>query len=196
MPQPAELALSLLTDLRKELVESQRIRAQAIGFKITLISTGAGLILGYKLPLYLLMLPAFAAVFFDLLITSYSFSIKRIGYYIRHNLEPVLAEKCEWPANRLLPEEFMVQPEAKQNLSFWGHLGITILTCGIGVAGILVQDDAILGFGVRWLITIVLLGFVALDMWSFRLPSRFSESAQPKSPPVSDNTGSSDGGSV
>src|SRR5579859_6081320 len=87
----------LFVELRKEIIESQKIRAQIIGFKITFISTAIGLVLassnrGSQMTL---IVPAFAAIFFDFLIQSYSFSIKRIGRYCRENLEPVIfPPKC------------------------------------------------------------------------------------------------------
>lgn len=75
----------LFVELRKEIVESQKIRAQIIGFKITFISSGIGLIIAGRntVPQTLLIVPALAAIFFDFLIQSYSFSIKRIGRYCR-----------------------------------------------------------------------------------------------------------------
>jgi len=58
------LAWNLFIELRKELVESQKIRAQIIGFKITFVSAAIALIganldkiIEYE---YLLFVPAFA----------------------------------------------------------------------------------------------------------------------------------------
>lgn len=95
-----------LTELRKELVESQKIRTQVIGFKITFVTALIGFFIskllsdieksgeldGYNF--YLLIIPALASIFFDFLIYSYSFSIKRIGLYIRFELEPQLQDTC------------------------------------------------------------------------------------------------------
>ena len=63
---------NLLIELRKEVIESQKIRAQVIGFKITFVSAGIGVIIANleKLPPVLLAVPAFAAIFFDFLIDS------------------------------------------------------------------------------------------------------------------------------
>ncbi len=87
-----ELALDLMVELRKEIIEAQRIRAQVVGFKITFVSASIGLILANsdKVPNKLLIIPALAAIFFDLLLNSYSFSIKRIGSYLREYFEPIL----------------------------------------------------------------------------------------------------------
>ncbi len=43
--QKIEFLLALFTELRKELVESQKIRAQILGFKITFVATAVGLIM-------------------------------------------------------------------------------------------------------------------------------------------------------
>ena len=60
------LAWNLFVELRKELVESQKIRAQVIGFKITFVSAAVGLIGTNidRIPNILLVIPAFAAIFF------------------------------------------------------------------------------------------------------------------------------------
>jgi hypothetical protein len=118
----------LFVELRKEIIESQKIRAQIIGFKITFISTAIGLILanGNRGSQMALVVPAFAAIFFDFLIQSYSFSIKRIGRYCGEHLEPVI-----FPKNTAVSfpswEEFMSSPQNRQNYSMIGNLGITVL---------------------------------------------------------------------
>jgi len=87
-----DLAWNLFVELRKEIVETQKIRAQVIGFKITFTSTAIGIIIAgsARWPIELLVLPAFAAVFFDTLIASYGVGIKRMGFYCHRILEPVL----------------------------------------------------------------------------------------------------------
>ena len=98
-----DFAWQLAVELRKEIVESQRIRAQVIGFKITFVSAGIGLVAAYmdKLPAQLLLIPAFAAVFFDLLVNGYNISIARIGVYTRKHIEPILREGANWPLSAL-----------------------------------------------------------------------------------------------
>jgi heme/copper-type cytochrome/quinol oxidase subunit 4 len=115
----------LFVELRKEIVESQKIRAQIVGFKITVISSAIGLIVAANnaVPRKLLVVPALAAIFFDFLIQSYSFSIKRIGRYCRENLEPVLFGAVSFSSW----EEFMSKPENRQSYSMIGNLGITVL---------------------------------------------------------------------
>ena len=73
----------LFIELRKELVESQKIRSQIIGFKITFISAAAAFIKVFQASFspYILCVLAFAAIFFDFLINSYSFSIKRLWLF-------------------------------------------------------------------------------------------------------------------
>lgn len=119
---------NLLVELRKETVESQKIRAQVIGFKITFVSTATALILKNDSGAreVLLVIPAFAAIFFDFLIESYSFSIKRIGRYCREHLEPVIF-KHQHPDVFLTWEQYMHKPINKQWYSTIANLGITIL---------------------------------------------------------------------
>ena len=111
----------LLIELRKEVIESQKIRAQVIGFKITFVSAGIA-VNPEKLPPVLLAVPAFAAIFFDFLIESYSFSIKRIGYYCRNHLEPCIRSCLQLDESFLLWEEFMHQPGAGQVFAIVGNL--------------------------------------------------------------------------
>jgi len=128
-PEEYHIAWNLFVELRKETLESQKIRAQVIGFKITFISTGIGIILSQqgKIPSTLLLIPAFAAIFFDLLIVSYSFSIKRIGHYCRKYLEPKIRTSCGLPVDFLLWQEFLKNLKTRQYFSQIGNVGITCL---------------------------------------------------------------------
>lgn len=100
----AEIVWQLFVELRKELLEAQKIRAQVLGFKFTFITAAMGLMLANieKIEKEILVLPAFAAIFFDFIVNSYSFSIKRIGCYVRDHIEPVLAK------NKDVPEGFVM----------------------------------------------------------------------------------------
>ncbi|MCP4049229.1 MAG: hypothetical protein GY730_00785, partial [bacterium] len=123
-----DILWSLLLELRKELVESQKIRTQIIGFKITFVTAAIGVIAtkvitpdiikGHDAAIYrsLFIIPAFAAIFFDFLIYSYSFSIKRIGSYCRYIIEPQIKSFCEIGPDDDFPlwEEFIDVPAAKQ----------------------------------------------------------------------------------
>lgn len=74
------LAWNLYTELRKEIVATQHLRSRAIEFKITLIGAAFALFVANLDKITdrrLLILPAFAAIFFDFLIASYNFGIKR-----------------------------------------------------------------------------------------------------------------------
>ena len=168
------LAWDLFVELRKEILESQKIRAQIIGFKITFVSSVMAVAIASidKIPTHLLIIPAFAAVFFDFLITSYSFSIKRTGYYIRTQLEPIWISSCLWQKETPLWEEYMTDPSNKQNLSFLGNLGITLLSSGVGIVGLYIsQTDRFL---LSWqaFVGLLLLFFLGLDVWSFYQPIR------------------------
>ncbi|MDX2040132.1 MAG: hypothetical protein SF097_02735 [Acidobacteriota bacterium] len=156
----ADICWNVLVELRKELVESQKIRAQVIGFKITLVSTGIGVIVANldKVPIVILVVPAFAAIFLDYLIQSYTFSIRRIGVYCREYLEPKILEGSELPGNFPLWERFMTRPKARQHFSMTGHLGITSLAVTAALFSLFVNF--------RWSISLPLL--LAL-IWLFYL---------------------------
>ena len=160
----------LFVELRKETIESQKIRAQIIGFKITFISAAIGLILansnrGFQMTL---IVPAFAAIFFDFLIQSYSFSIKRIGRYCRENLEPIMFPKnagvsfVSW-------EQFLSSPENRQSYSTIGNLGITVLAV-IPAIAVLFSPFRL---AVSLPILFALIGFLAIDGVCFVATGRY-----------------------
>ena len=104
MENRLDLYWNLYTELRKEVIESQKIRAQVVGFKITFVSASIGLLSSNldKIPKASLVIPAIASIFFDFLINSYRFAIKRIGYYLKENLEPEIKIESK------LPDEFLL----------------------------------------------------------------------------------------
>ena len=61
-----QFAWDLFVELRKELVESQKIRAQIIGFKITFVTTSVGFVAANidKVPSSLLVIPALLLQYF------------------------------------------------------------------------------------------------------------------------------------
>ena len=112
----ADLAWKMICDLRQEVRDAQKIRAQVIGIKIAFVSASFGFIFSVDNPKYeLLLLPAFAAVFFDFLIVSYGYSIKRIGYFCRYYLEPKLRKGSKWPDEDPFWEELMRVKKMKQH---------------------------------------------------------------------------------
>ncbi|HYP53420.1 MAG TPA: hypothetical protein VEQ42_07760, partial [Pyrinomonadaceae bacterium] len=136
------LAWNLLVELRKESLEAQRMRTQVIGFKITLVGSGLAVLsavtsgdagLNARIPDELLAIPAFASIFFDLLINSYSISIKRIGLYCKTQLEPQLRSQFERPGHVspprrfLLWEEFFDRLRVRHALAIFGNIGLTAL---------------------------------------------------------------------
>jgi len=167
----ARFAWDLFVELRRELVESQKLRSQIIGFKITFVGAGVGVILPNldKLSPALLVVPAFAAIFFDFLIVSYSFSIKRLGFYCRHHLEPVLRSGFGMPERVLLWQEFLQQPRARQVLSIIGNLGLSILVAVAAAVGVILSSSVPLGT----FLLVVLGGLLALDGWAYLVPNRF-----------------------
>jgi hypothetical protein len=168
-----ELAWNLFSDLRKELVESQRIRTQIIGFKITFVSAAVGVISTNldKVPTILLTVPAFAAIFFDFLIHGYAFSIRRIGYYCRKHLEPIFKKEFKLPEEFLLWEEFLVkEPYMRQTFAFSGNFGLTVLTCAVGLFGAVDNFQASSSLPILLILGILL----ALDVRAYRAPYRFT----------------------
>ena len=109
---------NLYTELRKEIIESQKIRAQVIGFKITFVSASIGLLSSNldKIPKVSLIAPAIASIFFDFLINSYSFSIKRIGYYLKEQLDPEIKAESKLPDEFMLWQNFLKDPKTGQIL--------------------------------------------------------------------------------
>lgn len=167
------LAWNLYGELRKELVEAQKTRIQIIGFKITFVSAALAVIGANlsKIPNAVLALPAFAGIFFDLLVNSYSFSIKRIGSYCRLYLEPILRRETSLssPPEFFLWEEYLMQPQMRQILSFSGNLGLTLLASAVAVTGLTtpfrpVVSSALLGsLGVG----------LVFDVWGYWTLRRF-----------------------
>jgi len=171
----------LFIELRKELVESQKIRSQIIGFKITFVSAAAAFIgvLQASFSPYTLCVPAFAAIFFDFLINSYSFSIKRLGYYIRYYLEPSLHEVYRWPEKAgyktdqefVLWERFLTAYNTSQRLAFIGNIGITSVVSLIAVIGLW-------NVMYNWYVYTLLLIFLILDIIGFAGPNRFNKDVE------------------
>ena len=94
-----DLAWRLAMQLRTEMIEAQKTRTQIIGFKITYVGAGIGLILSNinVIPSYLLIIPALSAVFFDFLIVDSNNSINSIRhYYIRNVGDKKLLEEPMW----------------------------------------------------------------------------------------------------
>ncbi len=117
----------LFVELRKELVESQRIRSQILGFKITFVSAFVALLEGSDSAKILFVIPAFASICFDYIIHSYSFSIKRIGGYIRNHIEKQLIKDGEFDQDFVSWQCYLQNPETKQNLVLYGNFGFTLL---------------------------------------------------------------------
>ncbi len=173
-----DLAWKLIVELRKKLVELQRLRSQVIGFKITFVSAGIGVIAANtdKVQIQLLVIPAFAAIFFDLLITSHSNSIKRIGSYCRNYLESTLRETSSWPIERPLWEEFLFDTrEYRQNLALLGNVGITGLAVAVAVVALFIPFE--------WRLSLPFLLMLAImfifDIIIYRRPEKIATSHMP-----------------
>jgi hypothetical protein len=167
-----QLVWSLFVEARKEILENQKTRTQIIGFKITFVSSAAGLIAANidKVPPILLVIPAIATVFFDLLITSYSFAIKRTGDYCHKNIEPLIKKLYEWPNEFLLWEEYMRQPDFKHSLSFRGNIGFTVLTIAPAIYVLLKHSP--LAPWLSWVIIVLLVLLLVYDIWEYYRPRR------------------------
>lgn len=166
----SDMIWNLFVELRKELVEAQKIRAQVLGFKFTFITAGMGII-GANLNALdkkILIVPALAAIFFDFLIYSYSFSIKRIGVYIREEIEPVMKGRQDIPAGFTMWQEHLRHPNTRQYLAAYGNIGVTSLAVLLGLAG-LVMDFSIL---VSPFLIVVLMVFLCLDIKAYLEPGK------------------------
>jgi len=158
----------LFSELRKELCAAQDRRSRVIGFKITFVSTAIAAIIAYDVNDALLLVPAFASFFFDLLIVGLSVSIKRIGRYCREVLEPGLRGGWSWPENRLLWEEYMAEGECFQWFGLAGNLGLTGLTFIAASIGLFLQ----LSLNQASVLSIVLAAIIGLDIWVHVRPRR------------------------
>jgi hypothetical protein len=176
---PRELAWNLFCELRKELVESQRLRTQTVGFKITVVGAGVGLIATNltRVPALLLTLPAFAAIFFDFLIHGHSFSVGRIGYYCRTRLERLLRKDLQLDDDLQLWQEFLLDSSARKWFASIGNLGLTVLACAVAVYGAAIDFRASSSLP----ILLMLAGLLAVDVWaSWQLsPARRYDMARP-----------------
>ena len=124
-----------------------------------------------KWPIELLVLPAFAAVFFDTLIASYGIGIKRMGVYCHRILEPVLRKTTAPSDCFLLWHEFRRTQNVKRSFSFVGNVGITILLALPAIVALVSSSRQ------KWSIAlfILLLMSIVYDYWIMRLPYSLRE---------------------
>lgn len=142
METNSSLAWNLYVELRKEIVSTQALRSRTIEIKITIVGGAIALFIANRAKLgddRLLALPAFVATFFDFLIASYSFAVKRKGDYLRNCLEPRLRQEFDWPLTLPLWEEFLSAPERRQMFSVIANMGLTILACLPALFVLLIQ---------------------------------------------------------
>lgn len=134
----------LFVELRKEIIESQKIRSQILGFKITFVSAFLGVLLGIQsvdpFTGIIFAIPAFAAVFFDFVIESYSFSIHRIGRYTREVIEETLIQRGAFtedfpPWQKWLAKD-TVTPR-KKYMVYFGNMGFDIIVASGAVYALL-----------------------------------------------------------
>lgn len=175
----ADKLWELLLELRKELLLAQKTRAQVIGFKITFVTAAVGLI-GTKLegdldPI-VLVVPAFAAIFFDLLVASYSFSIKRIGTYIRCHLDPALLKYGQLPPDLLPSEQFLCADVTKQKYALYGNFGLTVIIVVVGVTSTFFPFRFWLPTPVLCLLAL----FTIVDVLASRSPLRLTQLSEPQ----------------
>lgn len=165
------LIWDLFVELRKELVESQRIRSQMIGIKVTFIATAYGFMASYVTSdnKTMFVIPAFAAIFFDFVINSYSFSIKRIGCYCREFIEPALRENTNFPTKFKLWQEFLLEPRTRQYFALIGNFGLTILTILIGTIAMIFPFELFISIPILF----VLFVLTVIDLLALLEPQKF-----------------------
>lgn len=130
------LAWNLYIELRKEIVATQHLRSRAIEFKITLIGAAFALFVANLDKISdrrLLILPAFAAIFFDFLIASYNFGIKRQSHYLRDHVEKRLRKDFAWPRQVPLWEKHVSEAQQRQVFSIVANLGLSLLAALPGI---------------------------------------------------------------
>lgn len=163
LPLEGVLAWNYLVQLREEILSLQNIRARLVVAKTVFVSAGAGAVAAYfrDLPA-LLLLPALAAICFDTVIDSYTFSIKRNGSYIRLHLEPVLRQTHGWSASRPLWEEFMAigEPNRAKHAGNWL---LTVLATTVASVGIWVHPIFWLSANWQWPLQIALFCLLGAD---------------------------------
>ena len=164
---------NLFVELRKELLEAQKIRSQILGFKFTFIPTAIGLLaINLKeIDKALFILPAFAAIFFDFIIYSYSFSIKRIGCYTRDHIEPVLKLQKDVPEDFVMWQQFLTQPKTKQSLALYGNFGVTLITVIIGLIALFFPFRIFVSLGLIVALSI----FLVFDILAYGAPKKLGK---------------------
>jgi len=169
----SHLVWELFVELRKELLEAQKIRAQVLGFKFAFITAAMGFIVAKMetIDKSILVLPAFAAIFFDFIVCSYSFSIKRIGFYVREYIEPVLTRELDVPKNFVMWQKFLTQPKTRQNLAFCGNIGVTLLSVVVGMIGLLIDFRLITSSA----LLAALIIFMIIDVLAYREPKKLGK---------------------
>jgi hypothetical protein len=129
------LPWNLCVELRKEIISTQALRSRTIELKIIVVGGAIGLY--FTAPRAIgdprfLAIPAFVSIFFDFLIASYSFAIKRKGRYIESHIEPQLKTISSWSREHPLWEEHLRQPAQRQRFSLIANVGFSLLACLIG----------------------------------------------------------------
>ena len=127
------------------------------------------------------MIPAFAAIFFDLLINSYSVAIKRIGSYVGRVLEPALKSTGRWPADLPMWEEYMRSPKQRQTYSLVGNLGITLLAGVPAIVSLFRPFQVVVSLP----LLLAYIPLLAYDFQAFVRPRRLIESSEPHASPGS-----------
>lgn len=154
-------------------MESQKIRSQVMGFKITFVTAMIGLMANglNSIDKALFVIPAFAAICFDFIIYSYSFSIKRIGSYTRDHIEPLLRNQEQLPVGFALWQEFLTEPKTRQNLAIYGNLGLTMLSVALSVIVLFTPFRPIFSLPLLGVLSI----FVFLDVIAYRSPKKLGK---------------------
>lgn len=170
MDERSQILWNILVELRKEILLAQETRAKLIAVKITAVSAGIGLIYANidKVNSNLLIVPAVASIFFDILISSYSISTKRIGFYCRHYLEPGLIASRSLPDGFMYWEDFVEQKLLKQLFSLFGNLGLTSIIISLTIINCIINLSS--PYGV--LTSIALMFLLFCDLYAHLYPSK------------------------
>jgi hypothetical protein len=173
-----EVIWGLFLETRKQIIEYQKIRAQLFGFKVIFVGSAMGIVLANanNIPKIVHFIPAFAATFFDLLITSTTYSIKRTGAYCRNHIEPTIRESSHLPSSLpLWEEQFLISTGMERVLLLISNLGISLLA----LMPVILAVQLPLKFNTFTVLLALFLFLFGFYLYVALLPHRFGQDVRP-----------------
>ncbi len=142
MANSVDLPWQLYVELRKEMLEAQKLREQMLALKVTAVGAGIAVILANtdRARLETIAIPALAAVMFDIRIGSLSVGIRNLGAYLEQFVEPQLKSNPTWDANMPMWEEHVRNVEHNQLFVLFGSSGFTLFVGTLAIATLIVSS--------------------------------------------------------